>query len=106
MRCKQHTARTFDAVKITVLSAAAAMADRVVRIWPMDDRLFKAEDRPSELTRALHEGRFAVCAAAFVTQSETMEACFQELSITRAASVAYFHEVVQHYKAVKQLSRL
>ena len=27
-----------------------------------------------------------------------MEACFQELSITRAASVSYFHEVTQHYK--------
>ena len=38
MRCKSHTARTFDAVKITVLSAAAAMADRIIRIWPMDDR--------------------------------------------------------------------
>ncbi|CAK9109151.1 Uncharacterized protein SCF082_LOCUS50723 [Durusdinium trenchii] len=99
MRCKQHTARTFDAVKITVLSACAAMADRIVRIWPMDDRLFKSEERPSELTKALHEGRFAIDAAAFVTQSETMEACFQELSITRAASVAYFHEVTQHYKA-------
>ena len=38
MRCKNHTARTFDAVKITVLSACAAMADRIIRIWPMDDR--------------------------------------------------------------------
>ncbi|CAJ1434089.1 unnamed protein product, partial [Effrenium voratum] len=98
MRCKSHTARVFDAVKITVLSAAAAMADRVIRIWPMDDRLFKADERPSELTRALHEGRFAVDAAAFVVQSETMEACFQELAITRAATVSYFHEVIQHYK--------
>ncbi|CAE7195129.1 unnamed protein product, partial [Symbiodinium microadriaticum] len=98
MRCKSHTARTFDAVKITVLSAAAAMADRIIRIWPMDDRLFKPESKPSELTKVLHEGRFAVDATAFLVQSETMEACFQELTITRAATMAYFHEVVQHYK--------
>lgn len=98
MRCKNHTARTFDAVKITVLSACAAMADRIIRIWPMDDRLFNKEERPSELTKALHEGRFAIDASAFVVQSETMEACFQELAITRAATVSYFHEVIQHYK--------
>lgn len=29
-----------------------------------------------------------------------MEACFQELAITRAATVSYFHEVLQHYKAL------
>lgn len=52
MRCKQHTARTFDAVKITVLSACAAMADRIVRIWPMDDRQSRAKKRGKRGARA------------------------------------------------------
>lgn len=47
MKCKNHTGRTFDAVKITVLSACAAMADRIIRIWPMDDR--------SAWRRSLHQ---------------------------------------------------
>lgn len=94
----------FDATKITVTGAIAAVADRVVRTKVRRERGIEEEEAPSSLTQAMNglNGRpVAVDPNHFLIQSETIETAAPELNLARTAVCAYFSEVMAHYE-IKQ----
>lgn len=103
--CTLASNKGFDATKITVFGAIAAIADRVARTPARRSRDTGAEEGPSALTEALNGtlgGRpVAVDPNTFLVQSETIETAAPELNLARTAICAYFCEVMGHYEIKK-----
>ncbi|CAE8693637.1 unnamed protein product, partial [Polarella glacialis] len=103
--CSLVANKGFDATKITVFGAMAAVADRVVRTTVRRARDCDKEEVPSGLTEAMNgmlEGRpLAVDPNTFLVQSETIETAVPELNLARTAVCAYFSEVMSHYEIKK-----
>ncbi|CAJ1416719.1 unnamed protein product, partial [Effrenium voratum] len=106
--CCLHASKGFDGVKIVVLGAIAAIADRVLRTRTVLPGIPKqkdgaveaeAEPHPSTVTELLNgEGSkgwkaMAVDPTSFMRQSETIEATTPEISVARTAVASYFAEV-------------
>eukprot|EP00434_Breviolum_minutum_P045215 symbB.v1.2.040481.t1/scaffold7270.1/size12210/2 len=85
--CTLASNKGFDATKITVFGAIAAIADRVARTTARRSRDTGAEEGPSALTEALNGtlgGRpVAVDPNTFLVQSETIETAAPELNLER-----------------------
>ncbi|CAK9118523.1 unnamed protein product [Durusdinium trenchii] len=108
--CGLHASGGFDGVKIVVLGAIAAIADRVLRIRtvlpgiPKPQReggpiVAEAEPCPSLVSDLLNGvgGKgwkpMAIDPTSFMRQSETIEAVTPEISVARTAVASYFTEV-------------
>ncbi|CAE7489800.1 unnamed protein product [Symbiodinium natans] len=107
--CGLKESKGFDGVKIVVLGAIAALADRVLRIRtvlpgipkPQSDGPIEAEQEPhpsivSELLNGVGGKNWkalAVDPTSFMRQSETIEATTPEISVARTSVASYFTEV-------------
>lgn len=116
--CGLHGSGGFDGVKIVVLGAIAAIADRVLRIRtvlpgvpkPQHDGVVEplAEPCPSLVSELLNGvgGKgwkpLAVDPTSFMRQSETIEATTPEISVARTAVASYFSEVKKKLQASEQ----
>ena len=101
--------KEFDAVKLVVSGALAAVADRLIRCQARHtDDSAAQEPRESELSLLLNgeggrvaEG-FVVDPTAFLTQSETIEFYSPALGVARSGVANYFQEVLQHHQVFLQ----